>query len=309
MSVSGRSEMTTAAAWIEALRAIPSSPRATSTICLATGSFAYSAGEVGAWLQALLEARRAAHDRVRDQLRQPVPHAVVMSEDAGGVPRRRAREHLAERDDLGHAVGAVLVGHVADHALAAADGEVDVDVRHRHALGVEEALEQQVVAQRIDVGDLQAVGDEAAGGAAAARADGDPVVLRVLHEVPDDQEVGVEAHVVDDAELHLHALDRLGGRRVAVAAVKALRDQLAQVLVLALAVRAVEARISCLPSSISTSQRSAISSDEASASCMSANDGRHLLEDLRKNSFVSKLIFGCASVDFVCTHSSAAWWW
>ncbi len=38
MSVSGRSEMTTAAAWIEALRTIPSSPRATSTICLACGS-------------------------------------------------------------------------------------------------------------------------------------------------------------------------------------------------------------------------------------------------------------------------------
>ena len=43
MSVSGRSEMTTAAAWIDALRTIPSRPRATSTICLAVGSFAYSA--------------------------------------------------------------------------------------------------------------------------------------------------------------------------------------------------------------------------------------------------------------------------
>ena len=51
--------------------------------------------------------------------------------------------------------------------------------------------------------------------------DGDPVVLRVVDEVPDDQEVGVEAHVVDDAELHLHPLDRLGRRRVAVAAVAA----------------------------------------------------------------------------------------
>ena len=29
----------------------------------------------------------------------------------------------------------------------------------------------------------------------------------------------------------------------------------------------------------------------------------------RKNSLVSKVIFGAASVDFVCTHSSAVWWW
>ena len=89
------------------------------------------------------------------------PIAVVVAEHARGVARGRAREHLAEGDDLRHAVGAVLLGHVADHALAAAHGEVDVDIRHRHALGVEEALEQQVVAQRVDVGDLQAVGDDA----------------------------------------------------------------------------------------------------------------------------------------------------
>ncbi len=38
MSVSGPSAMTTAAAWIEELRTIPSRPWATSTICLAMGS-------------------------------------------------------------------------------------------------------------------------------------------------------------------------------------------------------------------------------------------------------------------------------
>ena len=39
---------------------------------------------------------------------------------------------------------------------------------------------------------------------------------------------------------------------------------------------------------------------------MSANDAAISSGDLRKNSFVSNDIFGCASVDFVCTHSSAA---
>ena len=66
--------------------------------------------------------------------------------------------------------------------------------------------------------------------------------------------------------------------------------------------------MSCLPSSISTSQRSAISSDAATAPGIAANDSSISSVDFRKNSFVSKLIFGCASVDLVCTHSSAAWW-
>ena len=35
--------------------------------------------------------------------------------------------------------------HVVDHAVAVALAEVDVEVGHRHALGVQEALEQQVV--------------------------------------------------------------------------------------------------------------------------------------------------------------------
>ena len=190
MSVSGRSAITTAAAWIEELRTIPSSPWATSTICLRGRRRGRPRPRSGcAGLQAVLEARRAAHDRVGDQLREPVAGAVVVAEHAGRVARRRAREHLAEGDDLRDRLLAVLVGHVADHALAAAHREVDVDVRHRHALGVEEALEQQVVAERVDVGDLQAVGDDRAGRRAAARADGDPGVLGVLDEVPDDQEV------------------------------------------------------------------------------------------------------------------------
>src|ERR1700760_3578113 len=43
MSVSARSAITTAAAWIDELRTIPSRPWATSTICLATPSRSTSA--------------------------------------------------------------------------------------------------------------------------------------------------------------------------------------------------------------------------------------------------------------------------
>jgi hypothetical protein len=56
-------------------------------------------------------------------------------------------------------------------------------------------------------------------------------------------------------------------------------------------------------------QRSAISSVEASASGHSPKSDAISSLDLRKNSFVSKVIFGAASVDLVCTHSSAVWWW
>jgi len=161
---------------------------------------------------------------------------MVATQDARGVARGRAREHLAEGDDLGHVVGAVLLGHVADHALATADREVDVDVGHRHPLGVEEALEQQVVAQGIDVGDPQRVGHERPRRRAPARPHRDPVVLGEPDEVPHDQEVGAEAHVLDDAELVGGALAGGGGDRVAIAFAQPPLHLIAQVLRLGLAV-------------------------------------------------------------------------
>ena len=46
-----------------------------------------------------------------------------------------------------------LLLDVLDDLVAPVHAEVDVEVRHRHALGVQEALEQQVVRDRIEVGD------------------------------------------------------------------------------------------------------------------------------------------------------------
>ena len=85
-------------------------------------------------------------------------------------------------------------------AVAAFLAEVDVEVRHRHAFGVEEALEQQVEADRIEVGDGQRPGGDRTGAGAAAGTDGNAVRLRPLDEVGDDQEVAGETHRGDDAE-------------------------------------------------------------------------------------------------------------
>ena len=124
---------------------------------------------------------------------------------------------------------AVLLAHVVDDALAAVDGEVDVDVGHRLAARVEEALEEQVVADRVDVGDLEAVRDEAAGGGAAARADADAVPLREADEVGDDEEVVGEAHLADRLQLELEPFAQLG-RDLVVAAPEALLAELDEVV-------------------------------------------------------------------------------
>ena len=138
---------------------------------------------------------------VGHQLADAVDLAIGHAEHAADVAQHRARLQLAEGDDRGDAVVAVLVAHVADHLVAPVLAEVDVEVRHRHALGIEEALEQQAPAQRIEVGDLERPGDQRARARAAARPDRNVVVLGPLDEVGDDQEVAGEAHLLDHVEL------------------------------------------------------------------------------------------------------------
>ena len=141
----------------------------------------------------------------RDQLGQVVDEAVGQAEHAPGVAQHRLRGHGAVGDDLADPVAAVLARDVVDHLVAPVHAEVDVEVGHRHAFRVEEALEQQVVGQRVEVGDAQRPGHQRAGAGAAAGADRDAVLLRPVDEVGDDQEVAREAHLDDDVELGLQA--------------------------------------------------------------------------------------------------------
>ena len=128
------------------------------------------------------------------------------AEGAAHVADGQARLHLSEGDDLRHVVAAVLVRHVVDDLAAAPHAEVDVDVGHGDALGVEEALEEEVVAEGVQVRDAHAVGHEGARRAAAPRAHGDVVLPGVAYEIPDHEEVAREVHLLDEAELELQAL-------------------------------------------------------------------------------------------------------
>ncbi len=142
---------------------------------------------------------------VGHQLAQAVDLAVGHLQDPAHVAQHGARLELSEGDDLGHPVGAVGLLHVADHLVAPLLTEIDVEIRHGDALGIEEPLEQQAEAHGIEIGDGERPGDQRAGARAAARSHGDPLPLRPFDEVGDDQEIARIIHVGDDAELVIEA--------------------------------------------------------------------------------------------------------
>ena len=169
-------------------------------------------------LQAGPERRVPAHDERGHGLGDLVAHDVGLAQHPRGVAHGRSRLDGREGDDLGDPVAPVLLGRVAHHVGAVALVEVHVDVGHLLAARIEEALEQEVVSDWVEVDDAQAVGHAAPGSRTAARADPDARLPGEADEVPHDEEVGREAHVADDVQLELESLDHLAeasGRRSA----------------------------------------------------------------------------------------------
>ena len=154
----------------------------------------------------LLEGLVERHLQVEgDKLGDAVAEAVGVPQHPAHVPHDRLRRHAAVGDDLGDTLAAVALGDVLDHPVPPLHAEVDVEVGHGDTLGVQEPLEQQVVGERVEVGDPEAIRHQRARPGPAPGPDGDVVLARPADEVGHDEEVARETHAGDDAELLLHA--------------------------------------------------------------------------------------------------------
>ena len=127
-------------------------------------------------------------------------------EHAADVAQHAPRLQCAKGDDLRDLIAPVALLNVADYFVAPVLTEIDVEVRHRHALGIQKALEQKPEADRIKVGDGERVGDKRARARAAARSDGNALKLRPLDKVSHDQEVAGILHLLDHRQLEIEPL-------------------------------------------------------------------------------------------------------
>ena len=171
------------------------------------------AADIVAFLIRLAKISRLLHrlckrhlELVRHELRDVRDLRVRHVERAPDVADRALRRHRAERDNLRDMVVAIALLDVLDDLAALDVVEIDIDIRHRHALRVQKALEQQIVLHRVEIRDAEEIRDNRASRRAAARPDADAMLARVVDEIPDNQEIAVVAHAVDDAELILEAV-------------------------------------------------------------------------------------------------------
>ena len=76
--------------------------------------------------------------------------------------------HGAIGDDLRHLVFAIFVYHIINYFLPALIIKVRIDIGHRLPVRIEKSFEQQVVFDRIDIGDADAIGHHTSGGRSPA---------------------------------------------------------------------------------------------------------------------------------------------
>ena len=164
---------------------------------------------------------------IGDQLGQPVHLSVGQVHGSANVLDRGLGRHGAKGDDLRDVVAAVGPSDVVDYFAAPPHAEVDVDVGQGDALRVQETLEQQAVLQRVHVGDLQRVAHQTARHRAAPRPHRYALRPGVANEVPHDQEVAGEAHLLDHLDF-LGEAGLVGGKRLSQATILLERLEMGQ---------------------------------------------------------------------------------
>ena len=97
-----------------------------------------------------------------------------------------------------YALLAIALDDVVQHLLAPHVAKVRINIRHAHALRIQKAFEEQMVAQRLHIGNVQQIRHHTARGAAAPRSYRDTLFATEVDKIPHNEEVGIVAHIVDD---------------------------------------------------------------------------------------------------------------
>ncbi len=149
--------------------------------------------------------------------REPLQLGEREPERLADVADRAARAVGGEAGDERGVLAPVALGDAEDQLLADVAREVEVDVRHRHQLAVEEAAEREVLRDRVDVREAGQVADDRPHRRAPAPAGrqpaprrarpADPVreLPRQLEHLPVEEEEAGEAELVDQPELRSRA--------------------------------------------------------------------------------------------------------
>ena len=99
-------------------------------------------------------------------------------------------------------VGAVFSIYIINHFSPALIAEINVDIRHRHPLRVEKALEIEGILDGVQIGDAQAVGDHRTRRRTPARSHRYILALGVADKIRHNEKIVHKTHADNHIQLH-----------------------------------------------------------------------------------------------------------
>ena len=95
----------------------------------------------------------------------------------------------SESDDLYYFVRTIFACDIIDYILAMCVFEINVNIRHGYTFRIQETFEEQIILNRINVGDVHTIGSNTAGGRTPSRAYCNVVFTAIIDVIPYDQEI------------------------------------------------------------------------------------------------------------------------
>ena len=173
--------------------------------------------------------------RVLDSVRNEFAESVTLRErqllHSCHILQRHLGSHRTIGDDVRHLLLSILLGHPIEHSATTFVVEVDIDIGQRDTVRVEESLEQQVVLDRVNLRDSQAVCHCRTRCRTTTRAYPYAQLLacgtdKVLH----DKEVARETHRLHNVELEAQTLRNLLREWCAISLLGTLHSEFCEVV-------------------------------------------------------------------------------
>ena len=123
-------------------------------------------------------------------------------------------------------VRTILARHIIEHPLASRIIEVHINIRHRNAVGIQEAFKEEVKLNGVDIRNPKRISDRRTRRGPTTRPHPNPALLtRGTDVVVHNQEVAREAHRTDRIEFHLQPLSDFRRKWLAPALFRACPDE------------------------------------------------------------------------------------
>lgn len=143
--------------------------------------------------------------------------------------------HTAIGDDMGTILVSILIHHPSQHLASTIVIEVGINIRQVDTVRIQETLKQQVIFQRVNLGNAQAISHDRTCRRTTARTYHDTQLLAGSPDkVGHDEEVARETHGLHHMKLEVDMLVDIGRKRVAIEFLGSLVSKVAQVLCLKL---------------------------------------------------------------------------